>query len=271
MLERGGSGAWSSLVAIQPGGSRPPLFCVHWAGGGVDAYQQLAHCLGPDQPVYGLQAVGLDSRQKPHTRVIDMATHYLEQVQAVDPTGPYYLAGASMGGKVAFEMAQQLRSQGKGVALVALFDTRGPADLKPLQWSARSLLELDNVRGGGAAGTLRHVTWLTMSRVRRLVYATLIRYQIPLPTFMRNVGQTTLLAARNYHPKSYPGKVVFFRATEHGPREPPDPFLGWDRVVLGGLEIHEIPGDHVSMMREPGVRVLAKELMDCLDRAAEGR
>ena len=119
-------GPQSSLVAIQPGGSKRPLFLVHPAGGQVFPYVHLAQFLGPDQPCYGLQARGLEDGQDPHTRIEDMAAYYIQAMQTVQPTGPYLLGGWSMGGVVAFEMAQQLHAQGQRVALLALLDGRIP-------------------------------------------------------------------------------------------------------------------------------------------------
>jgi aspartate racemase len=123
---------WDSLVPIQPGGSKPPLFCIQGAGGNILIYRDLALSLGSDQPVYGLQARGLDGKVAPHTRLEDMAAHYIAQIKMVQPEGPYYLAGLSGGGNVALEMAQQLNAQGQKVALLALFDTYGPGASKLL-------------------------------------------------------------------------------------------------------------------------------------------
>src|SRR5262249_11903943 len=109
VLDREGwSPSWSSLVAIQPSGSRPPFFFVHGHGGNVVRFRDLAHHLGPDQPFFGLQAVGLDGKQPAYTRMEEIAAHYLREIRAVQPAGPYYVGGFCFGGLVAFEMAQQL-------------------------------------------------------------------------------------------------------------------------------------------------------------------
>jgi acyl carrier protein len=115
--------AMSCLVPIQPSGSKPPLFCIHGGGGAVMVYRELALVLGTDQPVYGLQAQGLDGNQPCLTSVEDMAAHYMKEIRAVQPNGPYFLGGLSFGGTVAYEMAQQLCAQGEEVGLLFLFDT----------------------------------------------------------------------------------------------------------------------------------------------------
>ena len=112
---------------FSPMATRRPLFLIHPAGGQVFPYVHLAQHLGLDQPCYGLQAKGLEEGQDPHVRIEDMATYYIEALRTVQPEGPYLLGGWSMGGVVAFEMAQQLHAQGHGVALLALLDSRIPA------------------------------------------------------------------------------------------------------------------------------------------------
>jgi thioesterase domain-containing protein len=270
-LRRGGAkeeaGGWSCLVPIQPAGARPPLFCIHWAGGHVVIYRDLARHLGPDQPVYGLQALGIDGRRAPHTRLEDMAAHYVQEVRRLQPFGPYHLAGASMGGKIAFEMAHQIMEQGERVGLLALIDTTGDVERPPLPIGERVHLHSTNVRRLGP-GYLVHRARV---RLRRWVYGWVIRMGWPLPRFMRNLKGISYIAARNYHPRSYPGKVTLFRAAERPRGGTREFFLGWDRVAGGGMEVYEIPGTHVSLMLEPGVRLLAQELRRCLDREREER
>ena len=268
---RGWSAPWSSLVPIQPAGSKPPLFCIHWAGGHVLIYRDLARLLGPDQPVYGLQALGLDGKQAPHTRIEDMAAHYVREVRSLQPSGPYYLAGASMGGRIAFEMAQQLAAQGNHVALVALFDTVGEVERQPLPVRERLQLHARNLGARDLSARMGYLWERTQSRLNRILYGVLIRSGTRLPPFLRNLKEISYQAAVNYHPRLYPGKVTLFRARERMPGSTSDFFLGWDRVAGGGMEVHEIPGDHVSLMKEPGVRLLAEELKRCLSRGAEPR
>ena len=97
--------AWSSLVPIQPFGTRLPLFCIH-ADGGVMLYKKFVEYLGPDQPIYGLQARGLlGTKDAPHSDLKKMASDYIQEIRTIQPTGPYQLCAFSMGGVVAFEMA----------------------------------------------------------------------------------------------------------------------------------------------------------------------
>ena len=121
------SAAWSPLVEIKKGGSRRPLFLIHPGGGGVLSYMELAQHLGTEQPVYGLNARGLDEGQQPHTRVEDMAAEYLEAIRKVQPHGPYLLGGWSVGGIIAFEIAHQLEAQNEQVSLLGIIDSTAPS------------------------------------------------------------------------------------------------------------------------------------------------
>ena len=104
-------------MPIQRGDGRPPFFCIHAEGGEVLFYADLARLLGPEQAVYGLQARGLDGKQKPHSTIEEMASHYIECIKTIQDTGPYILGGHSLGGKVAFEMARQLHRVGETTVL----------------------------------------------------------------------------------------------------------------------------------------------------------
>ncbi|MCP4657027.1 MAG: non-ribosomal peptide synthetase, partial [bacterium] len=126
ILRRREQSAPACLVPLRASGSRPPLFCIHAAGGHVACYHALARHLGSEQPVYGLQAAGLEGGGLGPETFEGMAAAYLDELRVVQPAGPYHLAGWSIGGVVAFEMARQLRRQQQEVALLALLDTRAP-------------------------------------------------------------------------------------------------------------------------------------------------
>ena len=118
-----------SLVPLASGGAGAPLFLVHPAGGHVILLRELAAELGGGRPVWGLRARGIEEGEEPLAMVEEMAALYLEAVREVRPRGPYFLGGSSMGGMVAYEMAQRLGAEGEEVALLALFDTYGPGQM----------------------------------------------------------------------------------------------------------------------------------------------
>ena len=121
--------AWSSLVRLQPSGSKGPLFVMHGMGGDVFAYIDFARHLAPDRPVYGLQAVGLDGTRPAHDSLEEMADYYADQIRALHPTGPYYLLGYSLGGWIAYAVAEALIKKGGRIALLLLLDTEAEAKI----------------------------------------------------------------------------------------------------------------------------------------------
>jgi amino acid adenylation domain-containing protein len=120
-------GSWENLVALKPSGNRPPLFAVAAGDGNIVGFGPLARNMPEDQPFYALQPSGLDGRRPLDTGIEEMAERYLRAVRAVQPHGPYLLAGRCNGVTVAFEMAQRLRAAGEEVPLLVAIDSDPPA------------------------------------------------------------------------------------------------------------------------------------------------
>lgn len=125
----------SHLVEIQRGTTDLPLFCVHPLGGGVSVFLDLARQLGADQPFYAFQAMDVQTLSELgiiHSSLEDMANDYLRELLSVQPKGPYCLGGLSLGGQIAFEMAQQLVARGEKIAFLCMFDTFAPNPHAPI-------------------------------------------------------------------------------------------------------------------------------------------
>jgi thioesterase domain-containing protein/aryl carrier-like protein len=118
--------AFSVLLPIRVEGDRPPLFCLHPAGGLSWCYMPLARYVPDDFRLYGLQARGLDGQSELAGSIREMAEDYIEQIRTVQPCGPYYLLGASSGGILAHETAVQLQAQGEEVAALIIMDAYPP-------------------------------------------------------------------------------------------------------------------------------------------------
>jgi len=276
--------SFRSLVPIQPSGSKPPLFCMHGNGAHVLAFQDLAQYLGADQPFYGLQARGVDGVTTPLNRIEDMAAAYIEEIRAVQPKGPFYLAGFSSGGVVAFEMAKQLHAKGEEVAFVGLLDTFVPGCFKKVtvpEWFSRQWRNF--FRFG-----LKHPVKIAYRSLERKVYvvywSTYLKLAGSLPYFWHRkyVGYSIRKAMRTYTFQPYAGKLTLFRATEvpgkgwyYYPSGMPtpddwytkDPEYGWGDLAEGGLEAHDLPGNHSTILKEPHIEILSKTLEACLEKA----
>jgi aspartate racemase len=263
---------------------RPPFFCVHALGGNVLEYYDLAHYLGKAQPFYGLQSAGLNGKHAPHTRVEDMAAHYIKEMRELQPVGPYFVGGRSLGGMIAFEMARQLRAQGEGIGLLALLDTypSGYAKLLKDQNTLRARFD------GAASRTKAHLANLNSlslrdkflylvakskfaprkmkSQVWRRVYSSFEDLGRPLPRALQDIKELNSLAVREYVPQVYDGHVTLFWASTDL-RASVDFVEGWRALAGGGIEVHEIPGSHLDIVKEPHVQELAKKFSACLERA----
>jgi amino acid adenylation domain-containing protein len=280
--EQGWAAQWKSLVAIQPGGSKPPLFCVHAHDGGVLFWRDLARHLGPDQPFYALQPQGLDGEQPLHTRIEDMAAHYVKEMRRLQPEGPYFIGGHCIGGLMAFEMAQQLHSQGERVAFLALIDSFAPRPqgsapsslLRRYRYRAIRLFERTVTLHFGNLAFLEHRERLPYlkEKINKALYKLYMAaglLWIPAARTRQRILKAGSEAARHYNPKSYSAKITLFRATELGGGVAHDRHMGWGRLAAGELEAHLIPGYHAHIVLEPRVRLLAQELSVCLERARE--
>jgi thioesterase domain-containing protein len=255
LRQDGWSQHWSSLVPIQPAGSHTPFFCIHGVGGNVVGFHELAQHMKPDYPFYGLQSQGLDGKHACHTRIEDMAAHYLDEICTVQPKGPYQMGGFSLGGLVAYEMACQLLARGEEVGLLVLFDTYA-GNPKPVN---ESLVDL-----------LRHPTWAQLRQMpgalRKKIRRTVRMWR--LPEGLKKVMNTNARAAELYRLRPYRGKATLLRAGDTW-RFSEDPCAGWGQLV-GALETIEIPGAHMDILREPHVSRLAEYLKGCIDRARLG-
>jgi amino acid adenylation domain-containing protein len=251
------SSSWSSLVEIQPEGSRPPFFCVHGVGGNVVGFRDLALHLGTDQPFYALQPQGLDGKRPCLTSIPEMAERYIQEVRKVQPEGPYRIGGYSFGGLVAYEMAQQLEALGEDTALLALFDTY-PGKVESRGSQLKNLLALPLKER--VSFVLKKGTFVLMTLRKRL------ELQM-LPRALRNVKQACSKAAGDYDVKPYSGQVTLFRVKEKSVGSLHDPYAIWWRMAAGGVDLREISGDHLSLLKEPQVRLFAAELADCLEHA----
>jgi malonyl CoA-acyl carrier protein transacylase/acyl carrier protein len=266
LRKREDAASWTSLVEIRSGGSKPPLYLVHGAGGNVLIYHDLAARLGFDQPVFGLQSQGLDGRQPFLTSVEDMASRYLQEIRAAHPQGPYLLGGYCLGGSVALEMARRLREQGGDVPLVILFETYNFSNIGRMSlWAeARQYIQKIefHVRNFLLLGSRQQWTFLkekakvAMGRTRvwagkPISFLTRkIKGERSSALLLYDIWKANDLAALQYIPKPYSGHVVLFIPLEeyaHHLR----PGVEWGPQITGSLECYKLPVYPAGMMVEP--------------------
>jgi amino acid adenylation domain-containing protein len=279
---------WSPLVAIQRTGSKPPFFCAHPIGGNVLGYVDLGRHLAPEQPFYGLQAPGVDGQREPYTQIPDLAAYYIEAIRGLQMSGPYFLGGHSFGGLVAFEMARQLKQQGHEVALLTLMDT--PAPIKgeipevndDAMWLVKRAKALERFFGKKLLVSYEELRLLEPEEQFNYFLEKLRRTNLIPPDAgqqlirrILQVQKASHQALVSYVPQVYLGRITLLRASEVLAEDSGGVFsqsfrdrgLGWGELTTEPIKIHDVPGNHITMLANPHVQVLAEQLKRCLNQA----
>ena len=243
------------LVPIRTAGSQTPLFCIHAGGGNVLAYQGMPAGVGSDRPVYALQAQGIDGGADPLNCFVAMAALYIDEIQKVQPSGPYLLAGWCTGGRIAFEMARQLQQQGDSVEKLILFDSVPVAEGLPdgerlndveLLASMSPQYEPASRRALVEPETKQMSVMLNELRSSGLLPEEASEEQI---STMMVVFRSILQAETSFRLHHYDGRIILFRAEIQPQGSPRD--LGWSTWTSEPIEVIDTPGDHLSLFEDP--------------------
>ncbi len=256
-----GSTGPRNIFAIQPSGSKPPLFGVHVLGGRDSYYTALADELGPDQPVLGV-SIGTLARDKP-IGVEETAQRYFDEIQKFHPDGPVHLAAVSLGAYFAWELAWMLNDAGREIGHFALFDADGPGGRDSYSGLRRLRANLRTVqhRGYGAIPTAIY------NRIQEFRYAR-------IATRMQQQAETgegieirdgndfiasNDLAVSQYAPKPLAVPFTVYRSNENffDTKECIRGGLGWESIARGGYQVIDVPGGHLTMLEAPHVATLA--------------
>jgi amino acid adenylation domain-containing protein len=258
------------LVPLQPEGAHAPWFMVHPPGGIVVCYQALAHRLGRERPFYGIRSRGLHGDEALPGRMEEMAAEYVAAVREIQSRGPYHLGGWSVGGLVALEMAQQLLAHGERISVLALLDTTPPAgsDCPPeadrpgreygLELSLEELARL---------GPNEQLPYLWQHALR----LGLVEPGVPLQVVqqvlddLKRLFHHHLELANAYTVKHYRGRISLFRPCDAPVAVSVLRDRGWGKLAAD-VDVHFVPGQHHSMVKEPHVSVLARMLKASLEK-----
>ena len=270
----------SKVIAFRESGSQPPLFLVHAAFGDIAYAGELARHLVSDRPVFGLRPPKLDGSEAVSRTMEAIAADYIAEIRRVQGKGPYFLAGHSFGGRVAFEMAQQLTRQGEIVAFLGLIDTYAPKGRKKPETTAPRIAR--HMRALRKNSLRNMIAYLGVRAAKNLTFAcTALRLagleRLPKPTGARLIkppayGMRPDLYERMHKKvrrrcvlKPYPGHMVVFSAqglAESHKRH-------WQALTPGGLTVIEIPGaTHGTIVWPPHSAGLAAAFDECLSGAS---
>jgi amino acid adenylation domain-containing protein len=276
--------SWGSLVPIRSKGSKKPLYMVHGAGLNLLLYTTIVAHLDPDQPVFGLQAKGLDGVDEPIDTIEGIAAYYNAEILKVDNSGSYALAGFSMGGQLAYEMARQMVEAGKTVSFLGVFDTvsdnvsdmhipfikrhylRAHRLFHQVFWIISTFLKMP----GNKKLAFATAKWISMKqKITKDDYklkpeGVSVGKQSELPKYLHKVHRANYLAMEKYILPPYPGRLHLFRAMDQKFYIKDPVNYGWDKFVTEVIILH-IPGEHSTIFGPPNDKLFAQALQKCLD------
>jgi amino acid adenylation domain-containing protein len=262
-------------VPVQHKGKEPPFF---WIGGGTRA-KTLSDHLGPNQPFFG---IGFEpqivAQLKAPYRMEEIARNLVSVIREKQPYGPYRLGGFCLGAVVAYEVARQLITQKQEVGLLVLFEPMNPVQSSKLRLATAlkrmivrvgfRLRELRRLgiaelptyarnRWKGLQGMLVDMVWNIYAR------SGFQKLQFRSPDLERIL----FFAASSYKPDPLACPTAIFGCKDWPMLSAGDPYFGWRELLTGRSEIHEVPGDHVGIFRQPNIEILAEKLSACLQSA----
>ncbi|MFM0340183.1 hybrid non-ribosomal peptide synthetase/type I polyketide synthase [Paraburkholderia fungorum] len=282
------------IVPLNSAGALPPFFGLPGMGGNVAQLLPLSAALGNERPFIGLQCLGLDGIAQPHSSVEQMAEHYIACLRSIQPSGPYYLGGHSLGGKVAYEMARQLHDAGEEIGLLALFDSAAPPYTTTTRIDdcmvTKVILSIfayytgkPQILGGETAEQLRELTLDQQLAViqQRLEQFGVVRAQTDSRAIrgLFNVYRAAADLGPKYDPVQRPLSlpILLFKAREPMPEGMNLPEArdtdgwGWERFTCLAVRSVEVPGNHFSCLMPEQVEHLAAPLRAALDAASPRR
>jgi amino acid adenylation domain-containing protein len=269
--------AYTSLVPIKPSGSKTPIYIVHGGGYNVLNFSGIGLHVDTEQPVFGIQAQGLDGIEEPMDNMEDIAKYYIESILEQNPTGPYALAGYSFGGYVVIEMARQLRQMGHEIKLLAIFDTNAKnldfhgdgmdvylekikKQLPKFWWIIKSLVR-------NPAKTLKYQGYLLSKKLNSMLGITDVAEQPEgaIYEIMRRIDEKYEIAYQAYKLAPFDEKIHLFRAMDNVYFVEDYKYLGWQKYAKKGVEVYDVPGDHKTMLLAPYDKSFARKLQEVLD------
>lgn len=279
---------WKSLVPIKKDGTKQPIYIIHGAGLNLLLFNTLKSLMDKEQPIYGLQASGLDGKTEPLKTVEDMASHYISEIVEFDKSGVYSVAGVSFGGIIAYEMAKQLVEKGYKVNFVGLFDAVAYSSnrnlsgykrflktvilvLKQLVFAIVNFFEIPNKmkkqfilkKIKGIARRFGHKQYYEFER---RVDIGLGKKEIrEIPDYMKKLMETNYKALDNYIIRPADLKVTLFKAKLRTFYIDDFKCYGWKKYALKGMEVTEVPGEHNTTFAPPNDKMFADILQKKLD------
>ncbi|TAM03962.1 MAG: acetoacetate--CoA ligase [Paraburkholderia sp.] len=261
----------NDIVVPIRAGVGSPVYWVHSMAGSVMECLKVINELRSERPLYGLHARGLDGREAPQSSVVDMASHYVDEIRRVQTHGPYAIIGFSFGGLVALEMAQQLHRAGEQIELLCILDTYVHERCLPFpdwlryqsvymrrQWKAWcdvppvERAQFISRKLSGAVDKIR----LRLGHMARNPTPEVLS----LPPAVQRMREAMRVAMATYRPKAYDAGPIHYVRAAHPIIDRASPMPLWQHIARHGLNVTRFGSGHYDMVLEPYVEPLARTL-----------
>jgi amino acid adenylation domain-containing protein len=230
------------LIKLHRDGALIPTVYVHSGAGGMLTLRMISEALGPEQPLFGIQAFVDRNVEEGDVRgVQETAVECLASLREAQPHGPYIIAGHSVGGHIAYEIAVRLEEAGETVLFLGLLDSSAPHTLR---WPGRLMSRIHQLVGTGSEPRRQEAHKAAWQAVSRRLGAARDEGAAETEVWMRNLGALE----KAYHPPTYAGRMVVYTTTGSAVFTG-SATLGWERYVTGPIEARRVPGEHSSMLR----------------------
>ncbi len=256
-----------------------PLFIVHPEWGFVFCYQELANNITAEQPIFGIQARGLNEGEIPHNNISQMANDYINAIKQIQPHGPYKIGGWSFGGLVALEIAKQLSWIESEYPLLILIDSHHPnLTLNKNNGDNYEIMALRNLVYNFTSEKI--INWddlasYSLEKKIEQVYLALKRcckmdqfFDFNLFTKVIKIAINNAMAYQKYSPDFYSGPLNLIVAMDKNEELPYDPTLGWRKEMVGEFNIYRVSGNHHTMFSNNNINGVATVLNQCLQSLA---
>lgn len=245
-----------ALLQLRAGTETPPIFLMHGLGGTAMDFFQLVKYIDTERPIYGMQAKGTDGVDEPFDRIEDLAQFHLDAIRELQPHGPYFLIGYSLGGLVTLEMAQRLTEQGEKVALLAMIESYPHPRFLSLRQRARLGIRLATHRASTVRRLpIRDALSYIIHPSERGLYASRNgngnapsqpTVGVSLTPTMQRARECAYRSLLRYRPRFYKGAIKFVRA-EILTDFPADPTKVWSHLA-GNFQVETVAGDHLGIL-----------------------
>ncbi|SOD19617.1 non-ribosomal peptide synthetase [Pedobacter xixiisoli] len=265
---------WNSLVKIRPEGSKTPVYFIHGSGLNVLMFYPMIKYMDAEQPVYGLQAQGLDGNLPSFTSIEEVAKMYVDEVIADRPNGPYAFIGYSLGGIIGLEMAKQLQEMGKEVKFFGVVDTyignrnflksRTTTLVEKVFRQPKKLLFFGGQFLQNPQKTVNYQVNHIKNLGNKIFSPTATAAQVSLED---KINDIYMEAYMRYDLQPYDGIIHLFKVKERIYFVDEPKYLGWKPYAPKGLKITYINGDHATFLTAPNDKSSAEIIQRELDKA----